>query len=197
MVGTKRSPRRPKLRPDQILDAAERLLAEGATELNMDRLAEAANLAKGTLYHYYASKTEVLDALRRRYLERTTHRAGGAATDGNTQRRLAAFIQTLLDDAMANGTLVWMLFHDTGVTGNAHLVVVSDALRDLIRDGVKRGDLTIDNPDAVASFFAHGFFGRVQAAFDGPGVDPAGLAAELTAILERLVTPVERRQDRS
>jgi len=197
VVGTKRSPRRPKLRPNQILDAAERLLAEGATELNMDRLAEAANLAKGTLYHYYASKTEVLDALRRRYLEHTTHKALAAASGADTQRRLADFIRTLLDDATANGTLVWVLFHDTGITGNAHLAVVSDALRDLIRDGVRRGDLMIDNPDAVASFYAHGFFGRVQAAFDGPGVDPAGLAAELTAMLERLVTPVERRRTRS
>jgi AcrR family transcriptional regulator len=165
----------------QIRDTAERLLAEGATVLNMDRLAEAAALAKGTLYHYYAAKTDVLDALRRRYLERTTHKALAAASGGTTQRRLADFIRTLLDDAIANGTLVWALFHDTGITGNAHLALVSDALRDLIRDGVKRGDLTIDNADAVAGFFAHGFFGRVQAAFDGPGVDPAGLARGVAA----------------
>jgi hypothetical protein len=32
-----------------------------------------------------------------------------------------------------------------------------------------------------------------QAAFDGPAVEPARLAAELTGMLERLVTPVDRR----
>jgi AcrR family transcriptional regulator len=193
VVGTKRSPRRPKQRPDQILDAAEDMLADGTADLNMDRLAEAAGLGKGTLYHYYASKTEVLDALRRRYLERATDKALAAASTGTTRQRYAAFIETLLDDAATNGALVWVLFHDTGIVGNTHLVVVSDALRELIRDGVIRGDLAIDNPDAVASFFAHGFFGRVQTAFDGAGaVRPGDLAAELTVMLERLVTPVER-----
>jgi len=190
VVGTKRSPRRPAQRPDQILDAAERLLADGEAELTMDRLAGAASLGKGTLYHYYASKTEVLDALRRRYLERSTSRALASASGDTALRRLGDFVRALLDDATANGTLVWVLFHDTGTTGNPHLVIVSAALQDLIRDGVARGEFAIDDADAVASFFAHGFFGRVQAAFDGPGVRPAELAAELTGLLERLVTPV-------
>ena len=53
---------------ERILDAAERLLTSGPGELTMDGLAEAASLGKGTLYHYYPSKAEVLDALRRRYL---------------------------------------------------------------------------------------------------------------------------------
>ena len=172
------------------------MLADGTADLNMDRLAEAAGLGKGTLYHYYASKTDVLDALRRRYLDRTTGRALAAAATGTTRQRYTAFIGTLIADAAANGPLVWVLFHDTGITGNTHLVVVSDALRELIRDGVVRGDLAIDNPDAVASFFAHGFFGRIQAAFDGAGsgdaVEQAGLVAELTVMLDRLVTPVVR-----
>jgi len=189
-----RSPRRPAQRPDQILDAAERLLTSGPGELTMDGLAEAASLGKGTLYHYYPSKAEVLDALRRRYLQRSVDKAtavASSAPSGTVLRQLEHFIRALLDDAITNNALVWVLFHDTGTTGNAHLAIVSDALRDLIQHGVARGDLAIDNAEAVASFYAHGFFGRVQTAFHGPGVQPAELATELTAMLERLLTPAQ------
>jgi AcrR family transcriptional regulator len=215
VAGRQRAPRRPAQRPDQILDAAERLLAEGAAELNMDLVAEAAGLSKGTLYHYYAAKTEILDALRKRYLERTVRQAltaadrgpagdraagdgadRGPAGDGGGRaanasiRRLDGFIRALLDDANANGALVWALFHDTGTAGNAYLSIVSDALHGLIQQGVAAGDLAIDDADTVASFFAHGCFGRIQDAFHGPGIRPADLATELTTLLERLVTPI-------
>jgi AcrR family transcriptional regulator len=193
VAGRQRAPRLPALRPDQILDAAQRLLADGG-ELTMDLVAEAAGLSKGTLYHYYAAKTDVLDALRQRYLEQSVQRAlvATAAAPPATLRRLEVFIRALLEDATANATLVWALFHETGTTGNPHLAIVSDALRELIQQGVVRGDLAIDNADTVASFFAHGFLGRIQDAFHGPPIRPADLANELTSLLERLVTPVGR-----
>jgi AcrR family transcriptional regulator len=193
VVTRQRSPRRPAQRPDQILDAAERLLAGGAADLNMDGVAEAAGLSKGTLYHYYAAKTDVLDALRRRYLERSV-RAALAATSAQapTLTRVGGFVRALLDHAAANAALVWPLFHGTGTSGG-HLAIVGDALRDLIQDGVARGEFGIDNADAVAGFYAHGFFGRIQEAFhDPPGTaagSPQRLADELVVMLERLVTP--------
>lgn len=189
-----RSPRRPAQRPEQILDAAERLLAEGARDLNMDKVAEAAGLSKGTLYHYYAAKTDILDALRKRYLDRTTRRALAAAAEMPAPTaigRLEIFIRGLLADATTNGELVWALFHETGATDSSHFVIISDALRGLIQQGVDEGVLLIDDAEPVSSFFAHGFFGRIQDAFHGEGIQPAELAAELTGFLERLVTPLK------
>jgi AcrR family transcriptional regulator len=193
VAGRRRSPRRPAERPDQILDAAERLLTDG-TDLNMDLVAQVAGLSKGTLYHYYATRSDLLDALRRRYLDRTVRQA--LATIGGetaTMTRLQRFIYGLLDDANANGALVWALFHDTGTTGNMYLSIVSDPLRELINEGVAAGDLAIDDAESVASFFAHGCFGRIQDAFHGPGIQPGELAGELTTMLERLVNPTGSR----
>ena len=52
----------------EILDAAERLFREHADSVaSMDQLAEAAGVAKGTLYLYFPSKEEVLIALHERH----------------------------------------------------------------------------------------------------------------------------------
>lgn len=52
----------------EILDAAERLFREQPESLaSMDQLAEAAGVAKGTLYLYFPSKEEVLVALHERH----------------------------------------------------------------------------------------------------------------------------------
>ena len=56
-------------RRNEILDAAERLFTERPDGLpSMDELAEAAGVAKGTLYLYFPSKEEVLVELHERYL---------------------------------------------------------------------------------------------------------------------------------
>lgn len=55
-------------RRNEILDAAERLFLERPEVLaSMDELAEAAGIAKGTLYLYFPSKEEVLVALHERH----------------------------------------------------------------------------------------------------------------------------------
>jgi AcrR family transcriptional regulator len=56
-------------RRNEILDAAGRLFAERPDGLaSMDELAEAAGVAKGTLYLYFPSKEEVLVELHERFL---------------------------------------------------------------------------------------------------------------------------------
>ncbi len=159
----------------------------------MDAVAESADLAKGTLYHYYRTKIEVMEALRRRYLTRSVSAGLAATADApSTLQRLESVIRHLLDDAVSNGALVWALFHDTGTTGNSTLGIVSDALQELIRHGVQTGELAIENVEAVARFYSYGFFGRIQAALHAPGIDASDLAAELTDMLRRLTTAPER-----
>jgi len=64
MTTANRRNREKKLRAEQILDAAEKLIMETSVEsLRMDDVAEAAELSKGTLYLYYKSKTELAFAV--------------------------------------------------------------------------------------------------------------------------------------
>jgi AcrR family transcriptional regulator len=66
-------------RRNEILDAARRLYAEQPDGLpSMDALAEAAGVAKGTLYLYFPSKEEVLVELHQRYLNDFFDRLGAA-----------------------------------------------------------------------------------------------------------------------
>ncbi|MDF2743659.1 MAG: TetR/AcrR family transcriptional regulator, partial [Actinomycetia bacterium] len=68
-----RPPRRqpPDVRREQILDAAERVLVgRGLAATTMADVAEAAAVAKGTVYLYFESRAELLAGLRARYFER-------------------------------------------------------------------------------------------------------------------------------
>lgn len=53
--------RRPEARPAELLDAALAVFAErGYRNARLDEVAEAAGVTKGTLYHYFATKEELL-----------------------------------------------------------------------------------------------------------------------------------------
>src|SRR5262249_54285857 len=120
-----------------------RLLLDAMT---MDAVANAAGVGKGTIYHYYQSKAELLSTLRARYLARTVARAEEAACRRAPQtalRRVERFIDALLESTVENGPLVWILFHQTAIEGEDELVVVHEAFLGLIRQGVDSGEFRI------------------------------------------------------
>lgn len=62
-------------RRDEILDAAEHLLVtRGYTAMTTNDLLDAVGIARGTLYHHFASKEQVLDGLIRRHGDRVLAR---------------------------------------------------------------------------------------------------------------------------
>jgi AcrR family transcriptional regulator len=59
--------RRPEARPDEILDAAlEVFAAQGYRATRLDEVARAAGVTKGTIYHYFTGKEQLLLAAVRR-----------------------------------------------------------------------------------------------------------------------------------
>src|SRR5918999_5432501 len=80
-----RPPRRqpPDVRRDQILDAAEQVLVRrGLAAATMAEVAEAAAVAKGTVYLYFESKAELLAGLRARHFERFAALLGDPPPEG-------------------------------------------------------------------------------------------------------------------
>lgn len=62
---------RPENINEIILDTAEELLKVNSfSEVTLAKIAEKANISKGTLYYYYKSKNEILFAVTDRYLSR-------------------------------------------------------------------------------------------------------------------------------
>lgn len=83
----------------QILSAARKVFAEkGYREATMDEMAEAAGVAKGTLYSYFPSKEEVYVAVLNRggneLLELTR---AAVAAPGGFRARMAQFIRTRVE----------------------------------------------------------------------------------------------------
>jgi AcrR family transcriptional regulator len=182
--------RRPEVRPDQILDAAERLLvAEGGAAMTMDGVAAAADVGKGTIYHYFGSKAELLSALRNRYLAGAVARAQQAAEPlgGTVMDRVERFVDVLLESIEANGQLIWILFHETAVEEDDELAAVYEPLLALVTEGAENGEFQISDPAFTTGFILHGLHGTVEAAFHNGAVDPghlkSGLRSAIRAIL--------------
>jgi AcrR family transcriptional regulator len=120
----------------EILDAARRVFArtgfEGAT---VDRIAEAAGVAKGTVYLYFPSKREIyLEALRSglaRLSEETVRNVAAAPAPAG---KIRAFIETRVRHAEENRDLVGIYYSEFGSGGPAHF---NKAFRSLYLDQVK------------------------------------------------------------
>ena len=68
-----------EVRLDELMAAAEKLfLAKGVEATTISEIVEEAQVAKGTFYHYFASKNEMLTALGNRYTARFLERLRNA-----------------------------------------------------------------------------------------------------------------------
>lgn len=92
MATSERKAREREAREALILDAAERLLEEhGYLGLNMDRIAEATDYSKGTIYQHFSCKEEVMAAIIDRLADIRIGFFERAATfRGNSRERMAA-----------------------------------------------------------------------------------------------------------
>ncbi|WP_235894054.1 TetR/AcrR family transcriptional regulator, partial [Oceanidesulfovibrio indonesiensis] len=64
-IGAPPGPRKANLRRAALIEAAgELFVKQGYEATTMDEIASAAGFAKGTLYHYFANKADLLQVLR-------------------------------------------------------------------------------------------------------------------------------------
>ena len=158
---TRRQP--PAARRKAILDAAASLLvANGLAGTSVDAVAQRAGIAKGTVYLYFESRSDLLAALRSRYAEGLADRARsilehadpadpGSVTD--TFERLAA---ELLDYVHANQRLYHVLFHEAP----GHQEQAREPLRHLVAgllsQAMDQGALTPTDAGVLAGFLLDG-----------------------------------------
>src|SRR3954471_18566622 len=108
----------PDVRRDQILDAAEIvLLSKGLQATTVADVAEAAGIAKGTVYLHFESKTELLAGLRARHVERFSERLADCLTGAGRSKpmgRVERFIDEFFHYSMTHRDLHHLLFHEAG-----------------------------------------------------------------------------------
>jgi len=188
---TRRQP--PATRRKAILDAAASLLvANGLAGTSVDAVAQRAGIAKGTVYLYFASRSDLLAALRSRYAEGLADRAGsilehadpadpGSVTDAF--ERLAA---ELLDYVHANQRLYHVLFHEAP----GHQEQAREPLRHLVAgllsQAMDQGALTPTDAGVLAGFLLDGLHGAMLPLAHQ---DQLRVPASVGEILRRLLAP--------
>ncbi|MDO4711702.1 MAG: TetR/AcrR family transcriptional regulator [Peptostreptococcaceae bacterium] len=71
-----------KNRKNEILDSVEELFLEkGMDETSTEEILKRAGIARGTLYHHFRSKNEIMDALIERMTDRLVERSAAVAQD--------------------------------------------------------------------------------------------------------------------
>jgi AcrR family transcriptional regulator len=185
-------PRRqpPDVRREQILDAAQRvLLQRGPAATTMADVADAASLAKGTVYLYFDSKAALLAGLRARYFERLSVVLGGRATAAPGTPPVAARIERLVaasyDFALANHELHHVLFHEAGLGEHDTFARAHDAVAELVAAGAASGELDVPDPALATDFVLHGLHGILVAATHRPRSHRRQLVDGVTALVCR------------
>src|SRR5918999_3433132 len=187
-----RPPRRqpPDVRRDQILDAAEQVLVRrGLAAATMAEVAEAASVAKGTVYLYFESKAELLAGLQARYFERFGTMLGEPARPGRAGPPVAVRVERLVaasyDFALANHELHHVLFHEAGFGHVDIFARAREVMAELIEAGRASGELQVDDPELATHFLLHGLHGVLVAATHRPHSERRRLVAGVTELICR------------
>jgi TetR/AcrR family transcriptional regulator, transcriptional repressor for nem operon len=174
------------VRREQILDAAARVLVErGLAAATMAEVAEAASVAKGTVYLYFESKAELLAGLRARYFDDFAARLGEPAA-GPPGPGIAARIERLVaasyDFALANHELHHVLFHQAGFAERDTFARIRTLLAELIEAGQADGELEVADPPLATELLLHGLHGVLAAATHRPGFERRRVVAGVTEL---------------
>ena len=97
---------------DRILDGALRAIgSNGVRSLSMRKIAEAAGVSRGTVYHYFANTSEVLRAVSSYDQRRFDEGATRALLGGDPSKQLSAFLDYCYRYLTLHPTR-WMVEHE-------------------------------------------------------------------------------------
>ena len=173
-VGAPSGARNADLRRTTLIEAASNLFMEkGYEATTMDEIAAGAGVAKGTLYHYFASKSELLEVLRGGFedevMDRVRSRVESCAVD-NWRGRLKAWIEAAADAYFDMSKLHDVIFFGPGMPIRSAMAdaEITQYLAKLISDGAKAGAWQVEDEYWTALIMFYGFRGGCDEAIIGP-----------------------------
>jgi len=182
-----------EVRLDELMDAAERLfISKGFEATTVSEIVRDAGVAKGTFYHYFPSKNEVLAALRerftRQFIDRVQMAIDACPTDDAIARLHAwcnSCVAAYLDSMAAHDAL----YHDhhSPTRGNQDRDAVLDQVLALLNEGVALGAWQLDNPRLTAMLMYHGMHGAVDNLVVNEDLRSTDLGAQLAQQFLRLL----------
>ncbi|MBR8656625.1 TetR/AcrR family transcriptional regulator [Achromobacter sp. Marseille-Q0513] len=167
--------------------AAEKLfLAKGVEATTISEIVEEAQVAKGTFYHYFASKNDMLGALAQRYTARFLERlqaAVDACPAGDWRARLRAWIHASVEtyvETYRTHDIVYANHHHHD-RANADRNAILDQLQGIVEHGMTAGAWTTDQPRVVSLLIYSGVHGATD---DIIAARPADCAAFARAVAD-------------
>jgi len=176
-------------RRDQVIDVARRLFGErGTTDVSMDEIATEAGVARSTVYVYFANRGELLRAcLQRMYSQLREAIATTWEQEDEPARRLERLIEEMLarvDDSPAFFRLALVTqgtpAKDAEVVGVELALIgldIARLLRDLLEEGVIRGEFRKVDLDLAVSLIGQQIYGAMAVRAAEPAPRPRAEAA--------------------
>ncbi|WP_234786330.1 MULTISPECIES: TetR/AcrR family transcriptional regulator [Mycolicibacter] len=178
-------------RERQLLEVTRALLlADGPTELTVDKVTAAAQVAKGTFYLYFDSKDHLLAKLWADYLDSFLATVQGqlataTPTAPDWPAALDALIEQMIRYDIANAALHRAVFSQASGDGLRQLRLadsnVITLLADAIAAAVDAGAVTVADPPTTAALLYYAVDGLLNAAYLGdtePDADAIIAAAQ-------------------
>ncbi len=176
-----------------IAAAAELFLSKGLDATTVDDIVARAGVAKGTFYHYFTTKADVLLALRARFSQDFNSRAQAAidaCAPDDHHARFRAWLRGAVSAYVANFRLHDVVFHDFthDRRRSQEKDMVIDQLAALLDAGQKAGAWNLPDTRAAAFILFDGMHGVVDDAIASARLDPEPLCEILEDMLGRMLT---------
>lgn len=183
-------------RKNEIIDTAQRLFyTKGYEKCTVNDILKEIEIAKGTFYHYFRSKEEVLDAIVSRYADTINSRVEGIAKlnhISSEEKLLRAFMAMQIADQVDSDTLDDMhkvenaLLHQK--TLNRIVTVMAPILVKIIEEGVEKKVWRCRYPLEYMQFFLVSSLGLTdEGIFERDADSQIKIMAALISILEKML----------
>lgn len=174
---------------EKFIEVARQLFArKGVENTTMNDIASASDKGRRTIYTYFKSKREIFNAVIQSETDQLLNRlAAIVASSGTPEEKLRAFIlcrfETLKEIVTRNGSLRAGFFRDVRKVDRARTRISEkevSLLKDLLREGVKRGEFVIDDLNHMAIIIVNAAHGLdvpyIRGSFMEQGIDKTMLA---------------------
>ncbi|AOJ07495.1 TetR/AcrR family transcriptional regulator [Burkholderia mayonis] len=208
------APKTPRTKPaevrlEELMAAAEKLFfAQGVEATTINEIVELAEVAKGTFYHYFASKNELLEAMGQRYtaqyLSRLEEAVDACAVD-DWLGRLRAWIRTSIEayvETYRTHDIVYINHHHHE-RNNREKNAILDQLQGILSGGEQAGAWQLTQPRITALLIYSGVHGATDDVIAAQEADYSAFARAVTAVCLRMVgvadeveAPKPRRRSR-
>jgi AcrR family transcriptional regulator len=180
----------------RLLDAAERVFGElGFYDASIVKITEAAGVAQGTFYLYFASKQEIFEELVRDLNARVRHAMQESASQGRDrieQERLGfrGYFQFTAEHP-ALYRIVRQAEFVSPETLQYHYEKITEGYVEGLRAAMERGEVAAGDPEVVAwALMAAGeMLGMRWMLWNGKREMPPGVLLELDQLITRMLTP--------